>query len=81
MAEVSTAVSSVGWWAKSSATVTPSNLPSTSKRRCTPVNFPRVEQITSGATPRQWAAAAAATAFIMLCSPGTLRFTRPSCSP
>mmetsp|Transcript_9625 Transcript_9625/g.22392 ORF Transcript_9625/g.22392 Transcript_9625/m.22392 type:complete len:266 (+) Transcript_9625:39-836(+) len=68
----------VGWWAKSSYTLTPPTSPRSSMRRRTFWNSPKAAAACSGVTPTCSAAAMAASALSWLCSPISPHSTRAS---
>ena len=61
----------VGWWAKSSTTVTPAAMPRNSCRRLTPRNRWLARAITGKGTPMRVAAATTPIRFSRLYAPGS----------
>ena len=71
----------VGWWAKSSITVTPPSTPRTSWRRFTPRKASSPAAISANDSPSRVAAAATPSAFSTLWAPPTASRTGPRSRP
>ena len=71
----------VGWWAKSSYTVTPLASPRSSRRRRALIKLPSALAASAGSTPTCRAAAMAIRPLCILCSPTSAHFTSPTFSP
>ena len=81
-APASVSAMAVGWWAKSSYTVTPPTVPTASSRRFTPLKRSQARRRASSASrPTAWPTASAASALRTLCAPSSGTSNVPSAAP